>query len=159
LGAIELCLQLERARLNSGLFTGANLKGADLAGANARCRPEHHWEFAKWAPWCGNALLTLASGVCLIYLARTCGVMLAGLAAAIVIGASAWLGGGALLDNGAWMPVAQLLAWWLLQRRPDKQVLAVVLASPHLSGYLPRLAQRQTSALPDVGRPIFSLNV
>jgi hypothetical protein len=140
LGAIELCLQLERARLNSGLFTGANLKGADLAGANARCRPEHHWEFAKWAPWCGNALL-------------------AGLAAAIVIGASAWLGGGALLDNGAWMPVAQLLAWWLLQRRPDKQVLAVVLASPHLSGYLPRLAQRQTSALPDVGRPIFSLNV
>jgi hypothetical protein len=57
------------------------------------------------------------------------------------------------------MPVAQLLAWWLLQRRPDKQVLAVVLASPHLSGYLPRLAQRQTSALPDVGRPIFSLNV
>lgn len=142
-------------------------------------QPVYALLFANWAPGCGNAMLTLASGVCLIYLATSSGVVLAGLAPVILIGASAWLDGGAqldgstLLDGGAWMPVAQLLAWWLLQRRPGKQVLAVVLvasmaipmnlaahhwvsiqplavlfgtpwlvlASPHLSGYLPRLPQ------------------
>jgi TraX protein len=197
------------------------LNRTDLTGANARCRPEHHWEFAKWvavicmalnhiglvlpapwpeigvafgrtslpifsllivfplqrdiearagrylglllfwglltqpvfallfanwAPWCGNAMLTLASGVCLIYLAASYGVALAGLAAVILMGAPAWLDSGAHLDGGAWMPVAPMnvAAHHWVSIPPLVALLGtplLVLASPHLSGYLPRLPQ------------------
>jgi hypothetical protein len=130
-------------------------------------QPVYALLIANWQSSRGNAMLTLASGVCLIYLARIHGIVLAGLATAIVIGGSVWL------DGGAWMPVVQLLAWYLLTRSPGNQALALalvavvafamnvpaqqwvsipalvgllgtpllVLASPHLSGYLPRLPQ------------------
>lgn len=86
-------------------------------------QPVYALLLADWHLWRFNAMATLASGVCLIYLAQIGSVALAGLAAGIVVAGSAWL------DGGAWMPVAQLLAWYWLKRRPGDWPLAVVLVS------------------------------
>lgn len=81
-----------------------------------------------WSMMRFNALFTLASGVCLIYLARVGNIWLAALGAGVVVMGTAWL------DGGAWMPLAQLLAWYWLKQRPGNTWAAVGIIAVMASG-------------------------
>lgn len=69
--------------------------------------------------WRLNALATLATGVTLIYISRVYGMALAVTAACVVINQTEWL------EGGAWMPVGQLLAWYLLSKKPTAKLFAI----------------------------------
>jgi hypothetical protein len=72
-----------------------------------------------WGVFRLNALFTLAGGVLLIYLASTKRVWLAVAVAGGLIAGTSWL------DWGAWMPIAQVLAWLALWRWPLRPWLAI----------------------------------
>lgn len=65
------------------------------------------FSFGAWGRL--NALATLASGVCLIYLADRLGPVAAAMGAWLVYEQGGWL------EGGAWMPLGQLVAWYALR--------------------------------------------
>ena len=86
-------------------------------------QPVYALLIANWQLGRGNALFTLACGACLIYLTHTGGLLLAGLAAGMVVSAAHWI------DGGAWMPLAQWLAWVWMQKRPALPAVAIGLVA------------------------------